>query len=439
MAIWHYVLRSRYWSEMNLGFYFQETSANAMMQTLEIHTLAERPMASLWYLHVNPPLFDLVRWLLIVPDRLLGNDITELLSDRRLYLFHTVLFGVVAALVYNTVRALHARRSVAVVISVLWSIYPGNVAMATYLDPTYLSMFLLLLAVNRGARWLTSRQDRDAYLGLVALLLLSWTRSLIQFQILLPAVVLALWMYRKSDKSLADTLKLGIVLFMLVLPIKQFVLFGSFSTSTLVGAQQLGLIQYSPTQAEIDEIVVPRRLIENTARVVSKYNSPQNAIENYQQEVVFRKRLVSDPVESLRAVPKTVVTSGRRAFTATQDYQPNVASDRLPWSDLSRWLFSGWRYLVIGVIGLASVMVRLGRRNRVLLLMLASLVVVGFQILIGGVRFGTVDFDWTESNRLKFIVEPIVFCIVAVGFAEGASVLRGLLAVRPAIGARGGN
>ncbi|NDA80887.1 MAG: hypothetical protein EBX92_07200 [Actinobacteria bacterium] len=412
---------------MKFGFYFQETSANVMMQTLEMRTLVEHPIASLWYLHVNPPLFDLVRLLLIVPDRLLGNDITELLSDRRLYLFHAILFGVVVALVYSTVRELNGTRLEAVAVSILWSIYPGNVAMATYLDPTYLSMFLFLLSVNRGVCWLVSKKNKDAYLGLTALLLLSWTRSLFQIQILIPTIVIASWIYLKSEKSLANAVKFGITLCLLFLPVKQFLLFGSFSTSTFVGVQELGMIQYNPTQDELDKVAIPSRLIINSQRVVSKYNSPENAVANYQQETVFRKRIIASPIDSLQAIPNTIATSARKALSATQDYQPNVASNRLPWSDISRWLFSGWRYVALGIIGLAGQLGRFGWRNKSLLFMLAAVAVVGSQILVGSVRFGTVDFNWTESNRLKFIVEPIVFCIIAVGLTSSVRLLRGTL------------
>jgi hypothetical protein len=187
------------------------------------------------------------------------------------------------------------------------------------------------------------------------------------------------------------------------------------------------MIQYNPTQYELDKVAIPSRLIINSQRVVSKYNSPENAVANYQQETVFRKRIIASPIDSLQAIPNTIATSARKALSATQDYQPNVASNRLPWSDISRWLFSGWRYVALGIIGLAGQLGRFGWRNKSLLFMLAAVAVVGSQILVGSVRFGTVDFNWTESNRLKFIVEPIVFCIIAVGLTSSVRLLRGTL------------
>ncbi len=410
-----------------------------MMQTLEISTLVQRPVASLWYLHINPPLFDLVRWVLVIPDYLLGNDITELLADRRLYMFHAVLFGLTSAFVYNTVRTLGSSRPVAIASAVVWTSYPGNVAMATYLDPTYLSAFLLLAAVNRGIHWSIRRRNQDAFWALTALLLLSWTRSLIQMQILIPIVLIAVVLYLKGRKNVVNTLKLLMVLTLLFLPIKQYALFGSFSTSTFVGGNQLGIIQYQPTADELNRVEVPRRMLANTERVVSKYNSPENAILNFRQEAIFRERLISHPIDSLKVIPNTVFKSGRKALTATQDYQPNAASEHLPWSAFGRWVFSGWRYLLLGGIGVVGLLVSRGWRDKTSIGILMSIVVIGSQVLLGSLRFGTSAFDWTESNRLKFIVEPVLFCIIGIGVATNVRRFRGDVMRRLRTGARGGN
>ena len=409
------------------------------MQTLEIRTLISDPIRSIWYLHVNPPLFDVIRLLLVIPDHMLGNDITDMLVDRRLYFFYAVLFSCISILIYRTLRLLDCPQFWSVIVVLVWSIYPGNISMATYLDPTYLSAFLLMLATYQGMMWISSGNSRNAYGTLIALVLLSWTRSLFQIQILFPVILFAIYRFiRKREFRPAAMMQLALVLLLAVLPLKQFVLFGTFSTSSFVGAHQLGLIQYEPTNEELSAVEVPDRLIANASKIESKYNSSANAIQNFQQESVFRDRIRGAPLDSLSKVPSSVLKVGRNALSATQEYQPNHASEQLPWASLSRWLFSGWRYLAIAVIGLIGLCTKTRLRDVRVNILLLSTGVVGLQILVGALRSRSGVFEWVEANRLKFILEPMIFCLVGAGVVTlSHSVKRATL--RRLRGARGGN
>ena len=408
------------------------------MQTLEIRALVSNPIQSIWYLHVNPPLFDIIRLLLIIPDYLLGNDITDMLVDRRLYLFYALLFSCMGVLIYRTLRLLDCPQLWSIAIVLVWSIYPGNISMATYLDPTYLSAFLLMIATYQGMVWMRSGRTRNAYWTLIALVLLSWTRSLFQVQFLLPIVLIAIYRFiRKREFSPKSIVQLALVLMLAALPLKQFALFGTFSTSSFVGAHQLGLIQYEPTDEELNAVRVPDRLIRNASKVESKYNSLANATLNFQQESVFRDQLRDAPLKSISQIPNTVMKVGRNALSATQEYQPNQASEQLPWASLSKWLFSGWRYLTLALLGLAGLAVRARfRDSRVNTLLLAT-GAVGLQILAGALRSRFGVFEWVEANRLKFIIEPMIFCIIGLGVLTLTSSLKSAMSWRMSR-ARGG-
>jgi hypothetical protein len=439
MLAWQYVVRSIFGSRMNASFYFQETSSDALMQTIEIRTLVSDPIRSLWYMHVNPPLFDIIRLLLIVPDHLLGNDITDMLVDRRLYLFYSVLFACMNVLIYRTLRLLQCSQTWSILVVVAWTLYPGNISMATYLDPTYLSAFLLMFAMLHGMKWLGGHGSINAYWTLSALLLLSWTRSLFQVQLLFPLILFSAYRFiRKRDFSPSSVARLSLVLLLAFLPLKQFVLFGTFSTSSFVGAHQLGLIQHEPTDEELNSVDVPDRLITNASKVESKYNSVANAVDNFRQESVFRDRLLQAPLVSLSNVPNTMLKVGRNALSATQEYQPNQASGNLPWASLSRWIFSGWRYLTLVVIALVGLFVRVRFSDSRLNVFILGTSVVGLQILLGALRSRNGAFEWIEANRLKFIIEPMIFCICGTGFVALGR-LREHAMHRLLRGARGGN
>jgi hypothetical protein len=115
-------------------------------------------------------------------------------------------------------------------------------------------------------------------------------------------------------------------------------------------------------------------------------------------------------------------------------YQRNVLVEVLPWSSVSAGLFSGISYVLFVLIGVALLLglrpKGMVRNHGKLLLQLAPLiavlVVMTATILFGSLRyttsasmgapFGWTDgFTWTESNRLKFIIESILFPSATIG------------------------
>ena len=61
------------------GLRFQVWSSERLMQTLSVNNLREEPLRSLWYLHIQPPLFDAFRALLVqVHPSLQGGTLSAL-------------------------------------------------------------------------------------------------------------------------------------------------------------------------------------------------------------------------------------------------------------------------------------------------------------------------------------------------------------------------
>ena len=64
LAVYEHHLQDTAGQDLFNGFYFQLWPSEAMMQTVNINILREKGLLSFWYLHVQPPLYDFLRYLL---------------------------------------------------------------------------------------------------------------------------------------------------------------------------------------------------------------------------------------------------------------------------------------------------------------------------------------------------------------------------------------
>lgn len=82
------------------GFYFQTWPSDSLLQTVTIHSIRGTGLLSFWYLHVQPLLYDFIRYLLSF--RSVGQpyvlDGTNL--DGRIYLFYCLIYGSFNQLIY---------------------------------------------------------------------------------------------------------------------------------------------------------------------------------------------------------------------------------------------------------------------------------------------------------------------------------------------------
>lgn len=436
LEAWFWVFQS---ASLLDDLYFQATPSNEMMQTLDLTTLAEHPVKSLWYLHYQPPGFDVFRLLLSLPEIISLNDISNRAVDFRIYAMYAIFYGFINAVIYFWLFQ-HSRSVIASsAVTIAWAIYPGNLFLATYLDSMYLAAFVLILVAHFW--FLGIILQRVLYVGVAGfgIVALAMIRTNIQPIALLAIFILGFFVARKSlITHRKRALSFGLVLFVgisLVVPLKQFVLFGTVSSTTSSGHHLLGLIRNNPSPAELDRVEIPERIIMNGQMFQNKQNTVSEVIINYQYSKIFFKEVIKNPVLSLEQSVISAKRSLIKAAGATHGYQPNVLVSKLPWLKLFENMFSGLSYVLVVLIGF--VMLFTNRRypqhsNLRILLFTASpmillLVSVGIMIIFGAMRysenpamgagFGWNDgFAWTESNRLKFLLEVAVFPLAFYGW-----------------------
>src|SRR5262249_52942810 len=122
--------------------------------------------------------------------------------DGRIYLFYCLIYGGFNQLIYLWLRAMSFQQGISGVVVSLWAIYPGNLAMATLLDSTYLSAFLIAWTIFLQYLYLRDPSVRRLVVFLVVFLIASLTRTLFQIHFglwTLVTVIFFIFMFHRQD------------------------------------------------------------------------------------------------------------------------------------------------------------------------------------------------------------------------------------------------
>ena len=86
------------------GFKVRSGSADFAWQTIRLAELHAVGPQALWWEHIYPPLYDAFRFILMQPETTSTGVPDPLAVDLRLYVVHSLLFGISASVVYLWVR-----------------------------------------------------------------------------------------------------------------------------------------------------------------------------------------------------------------------------------------------------------------------------------------------------------------------------------------------
>ena len=123
------------------GIYYQGTTSERLMQTVSALDLAREPGLSLWYLHIQPPLFDAIRMVAAVgfdghPKR--RYEDLNLHVDLWLYRAWLLVYALIVGLSAYWLGLLTSPRFGALSAIVVVAVHPASVFYATFLDSTIL-------------------------------------------------------------------------------------------------------------------------------------------------------------------------------------------------------------------------------------------------------------------------------------------------------------
>lgn len=392
------------------GHYFQFHSSEDMMQTLSVIDLRDHPWQSLLVLHIQPPLLDALRALLaqLWPD--VGRRALVLQVDRALYLIWAAAYAGITVLVFRWLRRLVASTRLAALAALAFLPHPAAIYYGSYLDSTTLTS-LGVLALSY-ALWAMPR--RSALVGLgCSYVFLFLLRSIFQWPALAVLLVALALMRVPRRRVAAFAAACGLLVGAYMM--KQYLVFGSTSTSSFAGSSclhslgeepEMGLstrttVALGPLLSQTSFDGYPSALTRDT-KVTGAHNF------NHVADLANERNLMGRCVEQLISQP---IGKTFGAYSVNLAYflqpssryyeQPHAIVDRLPWRDVYDWLLSGYRLVVL--LALATAAWARGRSG----VELARGLGLALPVLF--VSFVCVVFERGENMRFKFFVEPVLY------------------------------
>lgn len=396
---------------LHQGFYFQPWPSNFMMQTLNIENLRQAPLESLFYLHTQPPMLDSIRAVLAQFSPSDSGKDLELFVDRGLYFAWTVVFTLLAVIIYTWTKLALASKGLATMATLIWVLHPAPLAMATLLEGTLLStLFITWLLFSL---WCLAENRNYALLwASLAFILCFATRTVFQWYSLL-ILAGALVLIRVPVKKMLLTLVL-ISMPVSALVIKQVVLFDTTSTTTFAGEHKLGLIWYSPTEDEIKKV---RSTIHYTypagaGRLAEYWNSEKQAVKNLIYTKIFEERVRCCLPEIFPAVVRSLSQNISNFWLPTSSFRPNAFLTLVFWRQIYDSVFSKWFVLTCLATAGFWLIRNLPRRQSAWPYFGSALMGLYVTVIILLAN----RYEWVEALRLKMFIEPTGFVFLFVQF-----------------------
>ena len=225
-----------YYSSIEFRDLYFGVSSESLMQTFPSEILKERPFSSIYFNHIQPPLFDSVRALIAA---FWSSDTIPLshFVDIGIYLMYIGLFGLLGALVFAWVWKATNSRAYAWASMLIWVIHPSPISMAAFLDGTFLSSVLISWMIFET--WLIRRGEGSVSRVVILAILCFLTRAHFQW-FFVPVFGVALLLIGVDRRRIL--LGMGALVFVVGLYCaKQYMLFGTFSSYGFQGDYLTGL------------------------------------------------------------------------------------------------------------------------------------------------------------------------------------------------------
>jgi hypothetical protein len=198
--------------------------------------LRDRLLESVWYLHSQPPLFNL----------LLGAVLKLPFAPAGMFalIYHAVGLGL-AITMYALMVRLGAGRWVAAGVTLLFIVSPPALYFEQFLFSEYPTMLLLCGAALALHRFLATGRRRDGWMAFGLMAVVIFTRSLFQLPWLLAVTA---WLALRTAPARRRAIAVGAapaVALTAALYLKNFLLFGTLSTSSWFGMNLMSAVEFA--------------------------------------------------------------------------------------------------------------------------------------------------------------------------------------------------
>ena len=417
--VWILSLEVFFRNDARDGMYFHAWTSEYMMQTVSLLDLRVEPFKSLWYNHIQPPVFDAIRAVLAALHPDTNGEALIRSVDGGLYRAWMFVYAAMGVLVFSWILKMRGLPS-AIVAFVVFLFLPGPIFYATFLDSTLLSSTLILWFF--WTLWRFGRDEKVSGELVFVCLLLFFTRSVFQWPFLVVLGASLLLMGVKRSRAVRVLLPIAVV--MLLFLTKQYLLFGLTTTSSF-GPDSFckGLSEYCHGTTPV---ALPQTVDRYKAFVLRRAEKV-NGEYNYNQEA-FLKRSFSQ-MEEYKALLRGLTPSRALELLRvnldfylrpTSRHSAHVIVDRLPWRRPFEALLSRGAFVGLLLVSIAAWVRRwsalpLGPRRA------AVLYGLGLALPALYVAAVTIVFESGENMRYRFFIEPTLFVFFWVSLWPAAS------------------
>lgn len=446
-----------------VGVRYDDGLLHNAYQLLDVRLLRDEPFTSIFYLHSQPPLFNLfAAAILQLPGSLVQGVLAALWA----------LAGLATALLlFATMVRLGTRTWLAAVIVCLFVVAPETVLTESWFFYTELQILLTALAMFALARYAADRRTRDGVLFASCLGALVLLRS--SFHIVLLVVVLAV-VWRQLALSGRQVAAIAAVPLLVVAAwsVKNVLVFDSWSNSSWLGMNLSYLAHAGVSQADCERLVTSGTVDPSACRVAfrapSAYidrfphpkhygNAATDALSKSTGQPNFNASLYDDVAsqyqkDSIALLRHGGVDAIARAELAAYtvwaepgDDSLQLRGDRHPLASYADWfdrlvllrpVATGWNdparfeassgpfpwgealgsvsWTLLALVGFAAYGVgvawrRGGRRSALRTFVTVAAIMLAWSIVVGNA------LDYRENNRFRIEAGPLLLVLAAVG------------------------
>ncbi|HEU5306957.1 MAG TPA: hypothetical protein VFW97_06500 [Acidimicrobiia bacterium] len=432
-------------------------------QLLDVRLLREQPFASIFYLHSQPPVFNVFTAAVVqLPDSSVQSVLAGLWA----------LAGLATALlVFATMARLGVRPWLGAVIVCLFVVAPETILTESWFFYSQLQILLTALALFALARFVADRRTWDGVLFVSCFAALVLLRS--SFHILLMVLVLVV-VWRQLSLSSRQLAAIAALPLLVVVgwSVKNVLVFDSWNNSSWLGMNVSYVAHAGVSQSECRQLVADRTVSASACQVAfrkpsaytrrfprpTRYGSAAtDALYKSTGQPNFNASLYDevasqyqhDSIELLRHGGVDAVARAELAaytvWAEPGDDSLQLRADRRPiagyadWFDrlvLLRPVATGWNdparfeasmgpfpwgtalgsmsYTILALVGFAAFGVlagwRRGRRGTVLrTVVTVAAIVLAWSLVVGNA------LDYRENNRFRVEAGPLLLVLAAVG------------------------
>jgi hypothetical protein len=445
------------------GVRYDDGLLHKAYQLLDVRLLHDQPFSSIFYLHSQPPLFNLLTAAVVqLPDGLVRGALAVIWA----------LAGLAAALLlYATTARLGVRPWLGVTIVSLFVVAPETILTESWFFYTELQVLVTAVALFALTRFVADRRTWDGVLFASSLGALVLLRS--SFHIVLMVLVLVV-VWRKLSLSTRQLAAIAAVPLLVVgaWSVKNVLVFDSWTNSSWLGMNLSYIAHAGVSQSDCHRLVADGTVSGSACRVAFRapsaysaqfphptqygdaatddlYKSTGQPNFNASLYTDVASQYQHDSIELLRHGGASAVTRAELAaytvWAEPGDDSLQLRADRRPiagyadWFDrlvLLRPVATGWTdparfgassgpfpwgealgsvsYTILALVGFAILGIvvgwRRGRRDQVL----NTVSIVAAILLVWSVVVGNA-LDYRENNRFRVEAGPLLIVLAAVG------------------------